>query len=213
MRNIDEIIVHCSATRESWMDGQPVSAKVEEIRRWHVEDNGWSDIGYHFLIDRDGSIAKGREVDVQGAHCRGHNATTIGICLIGGHGSNENDTPSEHFTAVQMAALRTLIDRMREEFPAIRTVSGHNQYAAKACPGFNVGKWLGNQKPRTNPAQSTTLQATAAVAASGVTAAGTAIGALDGTAQIVVIVCFFALILGCLWIARERLARWARGDR
>lgn len=142
MRPITEIIVHCTATAPDWWTGKSTSAKVAEIRRWHVEDRKWRDIGYHFLIDRDGTVATGRALDQVGAHVAGHNTGTIGISLFGGHGSNERDQFRRHFTPAQDAALRKLIADLRERFPAIMKVTGHNQYAAKACPGFSVPEWL-----------------------------------------------------------------------
>ena len=150
MRPIEEIIVHCSATRPEWMQGQTLWAKRQEIKRWHVEGNGWKDIGYHWLIDRDGQTVAGRPVEHVGAHVRGHNTGTIGVCLIGGHGSSEKDQFPEHFTPAQDKALRGMIAGLRKQFPAIAKVSGHNEYAAKACPGFNVRDWL-LQKPATAP--------------------------------------------------------------
>lgn len=148
MRAITEIIVHCSATRPEWMAGHDVNAKRDEIRRWHL-DRGWRDIGYHAVIDRDGSIATGRDTDHDGdvweeigAHVAGRNSTTLGVCLLGGHGSNENDQFADNFTPEQDAALRKWIAARRAEFPSIAKVSGHNEYAAKACPGFQVGAWL-----------------------------------------------------------------------
>ncbi|EPX78509.1 hypothetical protein Salmuc_03620 [Salipiger mucosus DSM 16094] len=71
MRDISKIIVHASATQADWMDGYPTGTKMAEIRRWHVEDRGWSDIGYHFLIDRDGTVARGRPLERIGAHFPG----------------------------------------------------------------------------------------------------------------------------------------------
>lgn len=141
MRPINEIIVHCSATKPEWMADAPTSAKVAEIRRWHVKDRGWKDIGYHYLIDRNGAVATGRPVEQVGAHVSGHNTGTIGVCLIGGFGSNENDQFSEHFSWQQEKALRTLLADLRKQFPGVKKVTGHNQYAAKACPGFSVPSW------------------------------------------------------------------------
>jgi hypothetical protein len=145
MRKITEIIIHCAATRPEWMQGSKTSAKVAEIRRWHL-GNGWSDIGYHYLIDRDGTVAKGRDVSVTGAHVKGRNTGTIGICLMGGHGSSETDAFSEHFTGEQDRALRKLIADLHKQFGPVE-VNGHNQYAAKACPGFNAPKWFAMGKP------------------------------------------------------------------
>jgi hypothetical protein len=150
MRKITEIIVHCTATRPDWWAGKRTSDKVREIKRWHVQDRGWSDIGYHFLIDRDGTIATGRDIARDGAHVQGHNAGTIGISLFGGHGSAETDAFSQNYTPQQDAALRNLIGDLRKQYGNV-PVTGHNQYAAKACPGFNVPAWFGrhvNKPPK-----------------------------------------------------------------
>lgn len=139
-RLVDEIVVHCSATRPEWMEGASLAEKRAEIKRWHLAKN-WLDIGYHWLIDRDGKVISGRAETTVGAHVEGHNEGKIGVCLIGGHGSAETDPFPRNFTSAQDAALRQLIlgISMRTR---IRRVSGHNEYAAKACPGFNVPAWL-----------------------------------------------------------------------
>ena len=136
MRPITDLIIHCTATRAEWWKTRTANQKVREVRKWHVEDRGWSDIGYHFLIDRDGTVVEGRPVERSGAHTKGHNKGSIGIALFGGHGGSENDLFSDHFTPEQEAALRDLIDKLQSRFGALK-VSGHNQYAAKACPCFN----------------------------------------------------------------------------
>lgn len=140
MRSLTEIIVHCTATRAAWMANAPTPAKVAEVRRWHVQERGWSDIGYHFLIDRDGTIATGRPLERTGSHTKGRNTGTIGVALFGGHGSDANDKFAENFTPEQDRALRGLIDKLRASHGSLR-LSGHNQWAAKACPGFNVPNW------------------------------------------------------------------------
>lgn len=144
MRKITGIIVHCTATRADWWASKRTSEKVREIKRWHVQDRGWSDIGYHFLIDRDGTVAKGRDIARDGAHVQGHNKGTIGISLFGGHGSAETDKFGQHFTPQQDAALRNLIRDLQATYGKV-PVTGHNQYAAKACPGFNVPAWFGGK--------------------------------------------------------------------
>lgn len=151
MRQVNEIIIHCSATRPEWMQGAPTQNKVDEIRRWHKQ-RGWSDIGYHILIDRDGTVMDGRPRERTGAHTKGHNKGAIGVCLIGGHGSAATDAIQEHFTGAQERALLQVIDN--ENIAAGKTlkVSGHNQYANKACPGFKVPKWYAANKPK--PTQS-----------------------------------------------------------
>ncbi|TRD18378.1 N-acetylmuramoyl-L-alanine amidase [Palleronia caenipelagi] len=150
MRPITEIIIHASATRPDWWAGQTTDAKAREIRRWHMEERRWSDIGYHVLIDRDGTVAPGRPIERTGAHVRGHNTGTVGICLLGGHGAASTDRFTDHFTAAQDASLRKLIADLERRFP-IRKVTGHNDYAAKGCPGFKVAVWRAS-KPLSPPA-------------------------------------------------------------
>lgn len=141
MRPLTGIIVHCTATRPNWMGSATTSAKVAEVRRWHMEDRGWSDIGYHFLIDRDGTVANGRPLGRTGAHTQGHNTGTIGISLFGGWESTATDEFLENYTPEQDAALRSLIAELRAKYGKL-TLAGHNDFASKACPGFNVGKWF-----------------------------------------------------------------------
>ena len=144
MRPINEIIVHCAATRPDWWTSRSLGQKIAEVRRWHTAPppvgRGWSDIGYHFLIDRNGKVGPGRPLERVGAHVVGRNTGTIGICLFGGHGSAATDRFQDHYTAEQEDALRTLIADLRQSH-TIDRVTGHNQYAAKACPGFPVPAW------------------------------------------------------------------------
>lgn len=137
---VEEICIHCSATRPDWMTAYPLQAKRAEIRRWHLA-NGWNDIGYHHLIDRTGSTITGRAENVIGAGVVGRNNGVIHICLIGGHGSSERDRFRDHFTPAQDVTLRQLIQGIGMR-TRIRLISGHNEYAAKACPGFTVSQWL-----------------------------------------------------------------------
>jgi N-acetyl-anhydromuramyl-L-alanine amidase AmpD len=141
MRHIDEIIIHCTATTPEFMKDEPSLAKVETVRRWHTQERGWSDIGYHWLIDRDGTVLPGRPEYRTGAHVRGKNKSTIGISLFGGYASNESDKFSDHFTPEQDEALRKLLSEVSERH-SIEKIAGHNDYAPKACPGFRVEDWL-----------------------------------------------------------------------
>jgi N-acetylmuramoyl-L-alanine amidase len=212
MRKIDTIVVHCTATRPEWWASKSAEEKVREVRDWHVSGRGWSDIGYHYLIDRDGTVVRGRPIERAGAHAKGHNATSIGISLFGGHGSTRNDDFSDNFTAEQESALRALIQELEAKYP-IHKIIGHNDVSAKACPGFQVGPWLKHHPVRTNPVQSKTVQASAAQLA---TAAGGGLGALaalDGTAQLVALGLVGAVALLAIWIMRERLKAWAAGWR
>lgn len=142
---VREIVLHCSATRPDWMADQPLTAQREEIRRWHMQDNGWRDIGYHWIIGRDGKLLTGRPETEIGAGVAGHNAGVIHVCLIGGHGSAESDRFAQHFTPAQDTAARQLIQAIGMR-TRIEVISGHNQFAAKACPGFTVSQWL-NEAP------------------------------------------------------------------
>lgn len=129
-RRIDEIVLHCSATRE----GQDIS--VETIRSWHVDGNGWSDIGYHAVIMLDGTVELGRPLRRSGAHVKGHNSTTIGVCYIGGVEA-DGKTAKDTMTPAQEQAFRNYVTTMRSVLGPL-TISGHNQYSTKACPSFDV---------------------------------------------------------------------------
>ena len=119
-----------------------MAAKVAEIRRWHLA-LGWKDIGYHWIIDRDGQIAPGRPETVMGSHVRGHNERSLGICLIGGHGSAATDKFEDNYTPQQKRALIQLAADIKSRTP-IKAVRGHHEVAAKACPGFDIRKadWI-----------------------------------------------------------------------
>ena len=129
MRSITEIIIHCSATAEGRDFG------VADIRRWH-KAQGWTDVGYHYVVRLDGTVQEGRALSEAGAHCKGHNAHSIGICYIGGLAA-DGRTPKDTRTTAQRAALRALVGRLQRQFPAA-TVHGHCEFAAKACPCFDV---------------------------------------------------------------------------
>jgi N-acetylmuramoyl-L-alanine amidase len=129
MRKINKLIVHCSATPE----GKDYT--VEQIREWHVKNNGWKDIGYHYVIYRDGSIHTGRPVEQIGAHCAGYNANSIGICYIGGVTSNNK--PKDTRTEAQKQSLVKLLKELKAKYPNA-TIHGHREFANKACPCFDA---------------------------------------------------------------------------
>jgi N-acetylmuramoyl-L-alanine amidase len=130
VRELNRVILHCSATRE----GQDVSAAT--IKDWHVNGRGWSDIGYHYVIRLDGTIEKGRPIHRPGAHTKGHNAESVGVCYIGGV-EQDGKTPKDTLTLAQEKAFRSLYNALQLVFGPM-TLHGHNEYAAKACPSFNV---------------------------------------------------------------------------
>jgi hypothetical protein len=205
---VDTIFVHCSATRPDWMAEKTLDEKIKEITKWH-RGRGFGDIGYHWIIDRNGQIAKGRPEETTGAHVAGYNTGSIGICLIGGHGSSENDPFSKNYSTEQEAALRKLIEEIKGR-TKIKAIRGHNEVAAKACPGFNVARWLANKAPQPKLTESRTMQASAVQIASGAGAAATAIGALEGYAQLAIIVLGFVVMVAASWIMRERILKWVK---
>jgi N-acetylmuramoyl-L-alanine amidase len=123
MRVITKHIVHCSDS---------LVGDVKAIRQWHLA-RGWRDVGYHFVIRPDGEIEVGRMLDEVGAHCEGHNADSVGTCLVG----------KKEFSPAQFAALRRVQGMLVALFPGIR-VFGHKDFNAhKTCPNFEVGEILG----------------------------------------------------------------------
>lgn len=130
-RKINELIIHCSDTRE----GKDYS--VDQIRQWHLQ-RGFNDIGYHYVIYRDGTVANGRDVNISGAHCLNHNLHSIGICYVGGRKA-DGKTFADTRTREQRQALDDLIHKLRAMYPEA-TVHGHNEFANKACPCFDVRK-------------------------------------------------------------------------
>lgn len=113
-RRIDLILVHCTATP----DGKDYT--VENIREWHTakppKGQGWADIGYHYVVYRDGSVHLGRDVDLIGAHCEGYNTHSIGVCYVGGM-SADGDRNEDTRTDAQKLALLDLLVKMRQLYP------------------------------------------------------------------------------------------------
>lgn len=131
MRTINEIIIHCSATPE----GRDFTAA--DIDRMH-RTRGWSSIGYHYVIRLDGTVESGRPEERPGAHCYGRNAHSIGVCYIGG--VDRNNKPKDTRTAAQKASLVKVVRSLLDRYPGA-SVHGHNEYAAKDCPSFDVQRW------------------------------------------------------------------------
>lgn len=134
LRDVRYLVVHCSATRAT----QDIGA--EEIRRWHRE-RGWFDIGYHFVIRRNGEIEIGRPADVPGAHARGFNHVSLAFCMVGGV-AEDGVTPEDNFTAEQYASLKKLLKLQEGPTPDAKIV-GHRDLpnVSKACPSFDVAEW------------------------------------------------------------------------
>ena len=129
MREIDKIIIHCSATKE----GQEISAAT--IDEWH-KARGWRSIGYHYVIGLDGMIEYGRPITETGAHVKNHNKGSIGICYIGGL-DVVTKTAKDTRTPEQIATLLELLRVLKKLHPNA-TIHGHNEFSAKACPCFDA---------------------------------------------------------------------------
>ena len=117
----------------------------KEINQWHL-DKGWAGCGYHYIIRRDGELEPGRPHDTQGAHVKGHNFESVGICLVGG--VDDNNRPEDNFTEPQMTTLARTIDYLDTLYPRC-VVRGHRYFDGhKACPSFDVGHWLKQKESR-----------------------------------------------------------------
>lgn len=137
--NIKEIFVHCSATKPNMDIG------VETIRNWHTKSKaqggrGWSDIGYHFVIRRDGTVEDGRPATTQGAHAYGYNKGSIGICMVGG--LDMEGKSDANFTFAQYESLVALIANLKAKYGLDVKVRGHRDVAARDCPCFDVHSLL-----------------------------------------------------------------------
>ena len=137
MRKINKIIIHCTATPEGRHHD------VADVRRWHVNIRGWSDIGYHYLIHLDGTIEEGRPITKIGAHTLGKNRGSIGICYVGGIDA-EFKKAKDTRTQAQKDSLIKLMHELIYKYNKDMTIHGHNEFANKACPSFNVQEEYAN---------------------------------------------------------------------
>lgn len=148
MRKINHIIIHCSASKNG--DASITRAVIND---WH-NARGWNGIGYHYVIECDGSVKRGREDEQVGAHVQNHNNDSIGVVMVG----------TDRFYERQWGALAELITALRGKYPDA-DVHGHRDFSPdtdgdgvierhewlKTCPGFDVAEWLaGGMMP--NPA-------------------------------------------------------------
>ena len=128
MRRIKELIIHCSDTPSSMDVG------VDTIRKWHLE-RGWTDVGYHYVIRRDGSLEVGRPEEKIGAHCSGHNSNSIGVCLVG----------EGEYTEEQYDCLYHLICILKIKYKD-SVIYPHNHFNQnKSCPMFDLGCFLSDR--------------------------------------------------------------------
>lgn len=133
VRDINRVILHCSATRE----GDDIDAAT--IRAWHMSPpKNWSDIGYHFVVRLDGSVETGRPITRPGAHVRGHNKDSIGICYVGGLDAGGH--PKNTMTREQKASIKRICRALCLVLNKPLTLHGHREFSKKACPSFEVGE-------------------------------------------------------------------------
>ena len=134
-KKTEMIVVHCAATKPSMDIG------YKEIRKWHVEDNGWDDVGYHYIVRRDGKVEVARSEAFQGAHAPAVNSKSIGVCLVGGMA--EDGGAENNFTLEQFLSLKDLIKKIKTTNPNIKEILGHCdvQDNKPNCPGFNLKEW------------------------------------------------------------------------
>lgn len=130
MKPITEIIIHCSATREG------ADYHASDIDRWHKQ-RGFKQIGYHYVIDLDGTIEGGRPENEIGAHCTGHNGNSIGVCYVGG--LSADGKPKDTRTDAQKRSLLQLLRMLVKKYPQA-TIHSHRDFANKACPSFDATK-------------------------------------------------------------------------
>lgn len=144
---VDRAILHCAAVAGDWHlerreDGscaeRDAASCMKEVRAWH-RARGWAQEGYHYLIMPSGALAKGRPLERDGAHTFGQNKGTLGVLLVERARVWRVGEFSDWFTPEQAVALKALLARHE-----ITRVAGHNDYAARLCPGFRVrsGDWL-----------------------------------------------------------------------
>ena len=145
MRQIDLIVIHCTATKEG------SDFDVDTIRSWHVNRRGFRDIGYHFLIRLDGTIEKGRPIDQPGAHAKGYNKHSIGVVYVGG--LNKDGKPKDTRTVAQYHALRRCVETLKVIYGEMDVV-GHRDLSVdlngdgmigkdewmKSCPCFSMSE-------------------------------------------------------------------------
>ena len=128
MRTINEIIIHCTAT--------PPSMHVDKatLDRWHGA-RGFRECGYHYIVHQDGTVERGRALEMQGAHCLGHNPFSVGVVYVGG--LSEDMIATDTRTDAQKQALNRLCLLLKLRFPRA-DIYGHREFATKACPCYDV---------------------------------------------------------------------------
>ena len=212
--NVKWIVVHYSSTP---FERDVSVADIDAIHR----KRGFKEIGYHLYIRKSGLVEKGRDLSQpgrfeQGAHSRGENDASIGVCFEGGVYESDLNKGMDTRTDAQKEAMVRVIRDLLKRYPNAKVV-GHRDMpgAATQCPGFDAAAWWAEagKEPRTSPMQSKTVKASATISAAGAGSAVSAVAALDDVAQYIVLGFAGIIILAALFILRERLKAWSAGWR
>lgn len=147
MGKLKYLVLHCTATPE----GRPVTST--EIRRWHTNPvsrggRGWKQVGYTDMIHLDGKVERlvqnNEDANVDSWEitngAKGHNSTSRHVVYVGGV-ARDGKTPRDTRTPSQLKAMEAYVKDFYRRFPDVKII-GHNELAAKACPSFDVQKWL-----------------------------------------------------------------------
>lgn len=127
IRKISKVFIHCSASDHAAHDD------ISVIRKWHL-DRGWSDVGYHYFIKKNGDLQLGRDLERTPAAQRGFNLWSIAICV---HGLEKN-----LFTVEQFETLKSLCGLIKVAYNNEVTFHGHCEVSSKTCPVFDYKQVL-----------------------------------------------------------------------
>ena len=133
-KKTDYIVIHCAGTKPS------MDIDIDVIDQWHRK-RGFFSAGYHYFLKRDGTRETGRSLDEVGAHAKGFNHRSIGICLAGGVSEEDHTVAENNFTKQQWVELELLLEELIRTYPSAKII-GHNQISQKDCPSFDVQAYL-----------------------------------------------------------------------
>lgn len=138
MREIKYIAIHCTATSQS--------ATVQSILKFWKEKRGWTNPGYHFLIEPNGIVHNLQPIDKHSNGVAGFNHCTINIAYIGG--IDEKGNPVDNRTEIQKKRMLEILNQLKIQFPNAK-IRGHRDFpnVKKACPSFSVSTWLSETAP------------------------------------------------------------------
>lgn len=128
MREVTRIVFHHSASPRD-------TTTAAMIENWHTHGHGWSAIGYHYVIEGTGFVVRGRDLDRQGAHAKGANDDSVGICIVG-----DNTNPDQRWTQPQIDSANLMISSLRAVLGRDLAVYGHREVGTTPtlCPGVDV---------------------------------------------------------------------------